>query len=92
MLKSLRPDTNTVVVVGKTAAGKEIGYREVGKNCFKEICFKDGGQVPKELGGYWTDIMRMKAAIGTYIRQTEEKAKAEKPLAGKKVDKVKKAS
>lgn len=83
MLKSLEPDTKQVIVVGKTAAGKEIGYRETGKNCFKEICFKDGGQVPDKLKGKWTDIIRMKAAIASYINETKAKAvKAEsKPKA-----------
>lgn len=79
MLKSLEPDTKRVIVVGKTANGKEIGYRETGRNCFKEVCFKDGGQVPDKLKGNWTDIMRMRSAINSYIKETEAKAK-EKPL------------
>lgn len=69
---------NKVIGLGTLPSGKEIGYREIGKNCFKEICFKDGGQVPGELGGVWTDIMQMKAAVNSYIVKQEQSKKADK--------------
>lgn len=56
-----------VKVVGKTKAGKEIGYRvPEGKNLY-EIAFKDGGQVPSKLKGAWNDIRQIEIAINHYI-------------------------
>ena len=56
-----------VKVVGKTKAGKEIGYRmPEGKNLY-EIAFKTGGEIPAKLKGSWNDIRAMKVAISNYV-------------------------
>ena len=56
-----------VKIVGKTKAGKEIGYRvPEGKNLY-EIAFKAGGEVPKILQGAWNDIRQMEIVINRYI-------------------------
>jgi len=57
----------TFKVVGKTKAGKEIGYRVPdGKNLY-EIAFKSGGELPAKLSGGWNDIRQMEIAIKHYI-------------------------
>lgn len=69
-----------VHVVATLPSGKEIGYKEIGQNRFKQICFKSGGEIPKELQGMWTDPMSIEKAIKSYVIQMENKAesKAEK--------------
>lgn len=58
---------NEVKIVGKTKAGKEIGYRvPEGKNLY-EIAFKTGGEIPAKLKGAWNDIRQMEIAINRYI-------------------------
>ena len=59
--------SNILKIVGKTKAGKEIGYRvPTGKNLY-EIAFKSGGEVPSKLQGGWNDIRQMTIAINHYI-------------------------
>jgi len=67
-----------VRVVGKTKAGKEIGYRVPdGKNLY-EIAFKSGGEVPRKLHGGWNDIRQMEIAINRYIDSTDDRVKQSK--------------
>ncbi len=66
-------ESQKVKVDGTTANGKEVGYRiPEGKNLY-QIVFKQGGEVPKELGGWWNDIRRMELIIMKYIGSTELK-------------------
>ena len=80
-----------VKVVGKTPSGKEIGYREVGHSRYKEAAFKDGGELPEELKGNWTDPRMLEDRIQVYINRMEANFAKEtkKALAKKKVQKVK---
>lgn len=79
---------SSVVVVGKTPQGKEIGYRHLGYNRFLEVCFKTGGEVPKELQGMWVNPMDLERAIGMYLGKLEAKpaAKTETKPKGKKAE------
>lgn len=65
-------------VVGKTKAGKELGYREVGHNRYKEAAFKGGGQVPEELKGVYTDPLMLEKAIHVYLAKDADKKTAKK--------------
>ena len=63
---------NEVRIVGKTKAGKELGYRvPEGKNLY-EIAFKTGGEVPKALRGAWNDIRQMETAIKHYLNNFDK--------------------
>ena len=66
-----------VHVVATLPSGKQIGYRETGENRFKQICFKDGGEVPSEFKGNWTDPFAIEREIRSYVVKMEAKAAAE---------------
>lgn len=67
------------IEVGATDGGKVVGYRmPLGKNLY-EITFKDGGEVPPELGGGWNDIRQMTNAIKGYLKnKPKTRAKGKK--------------
>lgn len=67
-----------VNVVGVLPSGKSIGWREIGCHSFKEICFKEGGEIPSELGGMWTDPFAIQRAITSYIIKKKNEAFKEK--------------
>lgn len=64
---------NKIVIVGKTKKGKEIGWRDTGKNCFKEAAFATGGQVPESLKGVYSNIKLLESNILTYLALEKSK-------------------
>ncbi len=70
------------VPVGKTSKGKVIGYKKNPDKIGWEICFQDGGQVPADLHGLFTDERLAIAACQAYLakREETEKKKAEKKV------------
>ena len=69
-----------VKVLAVTPAGKEIGWRESGWAAKKEIAFKDGGQLPEKLKGYWNDERQIAAAIKSYIEGESAKESSKKQV------------
>lgn len=65
--------TREIKVVGKTKAGKEIGYRVPEGTNLYQITFTSGGEVPKELQGGWNDIRQMEIAIKHYLAKDAKK-------------------
>ncbi len=66
------------VKVGETPNGKEVGYIPDGKLPLYKACFGNGGEIPKELGGYHTDLITLRARILSYIEKLENKPKKKK--------------
>lgn len=59
-------------VVAVTENGKEIQLKKHPKFAGFLIQFKDGGQLPPELGGTWTSYEQAMGAIRTYIGKRNE--------------------
>ena len=60
-------------VAGKTKAGKTIAYRvPEGKSTY-EVFFTNGGQVPSELSGAWTDPRQIQNAVNAYLFKDKTK-------------------
>lgn len=69
-------DAKETVVLGKTEGGKVIEW--VRKGRVAVIQFSDGGQLPKELLGGWTDAVKAQEAVDNYFaRLAKEKADKE---------------
>ena len=50
-----------------TPRGKDIRIAFDKRVCMYKIVFPDGGAVPKELSGHWTEESRAKTAIDLYL-------------------------
>ena len=59
----------------KTPAGKEIGLRLANNTSLWEVEFKSGGQLPKELGGMYTNTASAAMAIEKYLGKKNINAK-----------------
>lgn len=64
-----------VKVVGKTKAGKEIGYHVPDGSNLYEVAFKQGGEVPGILRGRWNDLRQLTMTIQGYIESSSPKPK-----------------
>lgn len=53
--------------VNDTGNGKEFRIRRLGTMPYWEIYFYPGGQVPRELHGYWTSEHLAKTKIEAYL-------------------------
>ena len=55
-------------ILGTTVKGKNIVYEPVdGLNTIR-IKFEGGGQVPKSLGGRWSDVSTAQRAVTRYLK------------------------
>lgn len=61
------------VIVGKTVAGKEIGYKVPEGKAFYEIFFTTGGEIPEELSGGWTDARQIMNRVTAYLYKDKQK-------------------
>ena len=68
--------TNKVTVIGKTVAGKEIGYRMCAKfPTLYEVVFASGGEQPADFKKpKWSHLRPLKAAVEAYLEQDKKKA------------------
>lgn len=86
----MRVQDTEVHVVGKTAAGKELGWRNAAGTSFREAAFKDGGQLPAKLIGHYSNTPMLVKLIQAYLREDHNKAekKAAKATTKAKADKA----
>lgn len=59
-------------------SGKQIAIFKVANTALYRVAFTDGGEVPEELSGMWTDPYKAQLAIKAYITKREAEAKVEK--------------
>lgn len=60
-------------IAGKTKAGKTIAYRVPDGKSTYEVFFTNGGQVPSELSGAWTDPRQIQNAVNAYLFKDKTK-------------------
>lgn len=64
--------------LGVTPKGKVINYIKRENASIRFISFKDGGELPKILQGGFSSVHAAKAAVASYLKGLEPKAKDKK--------------